>query len=181
MEHDQIVELFKATDDEAFHKFACDYGWKYETEEDLRAAYARKAKSTQGILLTEKEFLVELGFGDVTEGHQLYARLYPLVEKGALKAFDLYEYARLRWCFHHPEAVIACEIGPKRWVVNNCGEETSPDRAKLLLNKEWGFEVGGIEILGTPYYDATDWNFIRFRCRSVEWVMCNDSLYQVYQ
>ncbi len=181
MEQNQIEELCNATDDKAFHKFAYDYGWKYETEEDLRAAYARKAKSTQGIPLTEKEFLVELGFGDVTEGHQLYARLYPLVEKGALKAFDLYEYARLRWCFHHPEAVIACEIGPKRWVVNNCGEKTSPDRAKLLLNKEWGFEVGGIEILGTPYYDATDWNFIRFRCRSVEWVMCNDSLYQVYQ
>ncbi len=31
MEHDQIVELCKATDDEAFHKFARDHGWKFET------------------------------------------------------------------------------------------------------------------------------------------------------
>lgn len=181
MELDQIIEICKTTDDEAFHKFARDNGWKYENEDDLRTAYARKAKSTQGIPLTEEEFLAELNVEEVDKGRQLYAKLYPLVEKGAIKALDLYQYARFRWCLHHPEAVIACEIGPKRWAVNNCGEDISADRAKLILNKEWGFEVSGIEILGTPYYDATDWNFIRFRCRSVEWVMCNDSLHQVYQ
>jgi len=181
MEYEQIVELCKATDDEAFHKFARDYGWKYETVEDLRTAYARKAKSIQGVPLSEDEFLAELHVEEADKGRQLYARLYPLVGKGALKAFDLYQYAHFGWCLHHPEAVIACETGPKCWTVNNCGEEISTDRAKLLLNKEWGFEVSGIEILGTPYYDATDWNFIRFRCRSVEWVMCNDSLHQVYQ
>jgi len=181
MELDQIVELCKTTDDEAFHKFACDNGWKYETAKDLQSAFARKVKSTQGTILTEDEFLAELQVEDVTEAHQLYAKLYPLVEEGTIKAFDLYQYAHFRWCLHHPEAVIACEIGSKRWAVNNCGEEISEERAKLLLNKEWGFEISGIEILGTPYYDATDWNFIRFRCRSVEWVMCNDSLHQVYQ
>lgn len=181
MEHEQIVELCKATDDQAFHAFARDYGWKYETKEDFRTAYARKTKSTQGIILTEDEFLSELQVEDVTEGRRLYAALHPLVEKGAIKAFDLYQYARFKWCLHHPEAVIACEIGPKRWAVNNCGEEVTEGRAKQLLNEEWGFEVSQIMILGTPYYDATDWNFIRFRCKGVEWVMCNDSLYQVYQ
>jgi len=181
MEQNQIEKLCKTTDDRAFHAFAFNYGWKYETVNDLQTAYARKVKSTQGTTLTEDEFLAELQVEDVSEGRLLYAKLYPLVEKGALNAFDLYEYAHFGWCLHHPEAVIACEIGPKRWAVNNCGEEVSAGRAKLLLNKEWGFEVGGIEILGTPYYDATDWNFIRFCCRSVEWVMCNDSLHQVYQ
>jgi len=181
MEYDQIEKLCESAGDAAFIVFAHNEGWKYTAPEELRAAYGRKMRSTQGIPLTEKEFLAELRVEDTFEGHQLYVKLYPLVETGALKAFDLYEYAHFRWCLHHPEAVIACEIGPKRWVVNNCGEEISKDCARLIVNREWGFEASRIEVLGTPYYDATDWNFIRFRCKSVEWVMCNDSLYQAVQ
>ncbi len=31
MEQNQIETLCKTTDDKAFHKFAHDYGWKFET------------------------------------------------------------------------------------------------------------------------------------------------------
>lgn len=180
MEQKQIKNMFNAIPDTAFHAFQRDEGWKYDTEDDIRAAYDRKVKSSQGVPLTEEEFLAELGAKNTLAGRRLYAKLLPLVETNALRAIDLYQYAHFRWCLHHPEAVIACEIGPKRWTVNNCGEEIATDRAKQIVNKEWGFETCRIEILGTPYYDATDWNFIRFRCGSVEWVMHNDSLNQVY-
>lgn len=181
MEQEQIKKMCDATDDKPFQAFLRDEGWKYATEDDIRTAYARKVKSYQGIPLTEDEFLAELDIKDTVKGRQLFAKLYPLVETGALKASTLYEYARFKWCLCRPEAVIACEIGPKRWVVNNCGEEISAERAMQIVNEEWGFEAGRIEILGTPYYDATDWNFIRFRCAGVDWVMHNDSLDQVYQ
>lgn len=183
MEQEQIKKMHDAAQDEAFQAFLRDEGWKYETEEDIRSAYARKTKSNQGIALTENEFLAELRVEDGTRemGRQLYAKVRPLVETGALRAVDLYQYAYHRWCFRHPEAVIACEIWPKRWAVNSCGEEISVDRAKLIVNREWGFEASRIEIFGTPYYDATDWNFIRFRCCGMVWVMHDDSLSQVYQ
>lgn len=181
MEQEQIKKMCDTTDDKPFQAFLRDEGWKYDTEEDILTAYARKEKSYQGIPLTEDEFLSELGIEYALEGRQLYAKLCPLVQSGALKASDLYNYARFKWCLRHPEAVIACETGPKRWAVNNCGEEIPAERAKQIINDEWGLEISRIEILGTSYYDATDWNFIRFRCAGVDWVMHNDSLDQIYQ
>lgn len=181
MEQGQIKKMCDATDDKSFQAFLRDEGWKYDTEDDILTAYARKVKSYQGTPLTEDEFLAELGIKYALEGRRLYTKLYPLVETGALRASDLYNYARFKWCLRHPEAVIACETGPKRWAVNNCGEEIPTERAKQIINDEWGFEINRIEILGTPYYDATDWNFIHFRCANVDWVMHNDSLDQVYQ
>ena len=162
MDQDKLNTLFHSTTDEKYKKFLCDRGWEFETEAEVKAAYARMKKASAGEVLTEEEFLLELEPGNASDlGKQLYNRLCELVEQGALKAGDLYQYARFKWCFRHPEAVIACEVGRNRWVVNNCGE--------------------AIDIIGTPYYDATDWHFIQFRCKGVEWVMCNDSLYQIYQ
>ncbi len=181
MEQEQIIKMCDATDDKPFQAFLRDEGWKYDTEDDILTAYARKVKSYQGTPLTEDECLAELGTEYALEGRQLYTKLHPLVQSGALKASDLYKYARFKWCLRHPDAVIACETGPKRWVVNNCGEEISTDRAKQIISNQWGFDIGRIEILSTPYYDATDWNFIRFRCANVDWVMHNDSLDQIYQ
>lgn len=183
MKQEQIEKMYNATQNKAFQVFLRDEAWKYKTEEDISSAYARMTKSKRGIVLTEDEFLAELRIEDDMRemGRQLYAKVRPLVEAGALKAFDLRQYANHRWCLRHPEAVIACEIGPKLWAVNTCDDEISTDRAKLIVNEEWGFEASRIEIVGTPYYDATDWHFIRFRCCGMEWVMHNDSLSQVYQ
>lgn len=32
-----------------------------------------------------------------------------------------------------------------------------------------------------PYYDATDWNFICFRCGPYDWLMQDGELHQIYQ
>ena len=182
MDQEQLNTLFHNTTDERYKKFLCDRRWKFETEAAVKTAYARMKKATDGEVLTEEEFLLELQPRDTSDlDKQLYNRLCGLVEQGALKAGDLYQYARFKWCFRHPEAVIACEVGRNRWVVNNCGEAIDMERAQQIINREWGFETALVEIIGTPYYDATDWHFIQFRCKGMGWVMCNDSLYQIYQ
>lgn len=93
----------------------------------------------------------------------------------------LYQYARYKWCWNCPEAVIAYQTGPKSWAVNNCGETISKDRTILLLNSKWGFEASRIKLLGIPYYDATDWNFICFHCGAYDWLMRDGELHRIYQ
>lgn len=34
--------------------------------------------------------------------------------------------------------------------------------AKMLLNQEYGFEVGQIKIEAPCWYEATDWNYFKF-------------------
>jgi len=182
MDQEQLNTLFHNTTDERYKKFLCDRGWEFETEAAAKTAYARMKKASDGETLTEEEFLLELKPGDASDlDKQLYNRLCELVEQGALRAADLYQYAHYRWCFRHPEAVIACEVGRNRWEVNSCCEEITVERAQQIVNRGWGFETALVEIIGTPYYDATDWHFIQFRCKGMGWVMCNDSLYQIYQ
>lgn len=65
--------------------------------------------------------------------------------------------------------------------MNTCGEAISEDQARQRLNSKWGFEVSRIKLLGTSYYDATDWNFICFRCGPYDWLMRDGDLYQIYQ
>lgn len=119
--------------------------------------------------------------GDSTAAQKLYLTLCRHMENGALSAYQLYGYAKHKWCVRHPEAVTAYQIGPKRWSVNTCGETNTEDRARLLLNSEWGFEASRIKLLGVPYYDATDWNFICFRCGRYDWLMKDGDLHQIYQ
>ena len=51
----------------------------------------------------------------------------------------------------------------------------------MRINDMFGFEASGIEITGTPYYDATDYQFIRFRVREMMWLYCNDDLFRVLE
>lgn len=182
MEFNQIQEICKKTTDQRYKDYVSDNGWKYQTEEEMLAGYARLTKSKQGIPLSLDEFLQELQTEEHTDtAQQLYSVLLGYVKKDALSAYGLYQYARFQWCINHPEAVIAYQTGPKRWEVNNCGESISKEQAILLLNSEWGFEASRVKLLGTPYYEATDWNFICFRCGPYDWLMRNGDLYQLYQ
>lgn len=157
-------------------------GWKYQTEEQLLAGYMRQSKSKQGTPLTLAEFLVELQLkGNTVIAQRLYSILRGHVNNGVLSAYDLYKYAKFQWCINYPEAVIAYQTGPKRWEVNNCDETISEERAIVLLNSEWGFEASRIKLLGTPYYESTDWNFIGFRCGPYDWLMRDGELCQLYQ
>lgn len=182
MELEELAEVRSRTADQRYIKFISDEGWKYQSEEELAAGYARMVKAEQGEPLTWEEFWAELRLeGDPSAAQELYRTLRRHMENGALSAYQLYGYAKHRWCVKCPEAVIACQIGPKRWAVNTCGEAISEDQARQRLNTEWGFEVSRIKLLGTPYYDATDWNFICFRCGPYDWLMRDGELYQIYQ
>ena len=161
MEHEQIMMIYQKTSDKKYAKFLSDEGWKYDTEAAALAGYARMVKAEQGKPLTWEEFWAELRMeGDTSAAQKLYRTLCEHMENGALSAYQLYEYAHHRWCI---------------------SETISEDRARLLLNSEWGFEASRIKLLGIPYYDATDWNFICFRCGPYDWIMQDGELHQIYQ
>ena len=182
MEQEQVTKLCRGAQDKDYVIFLVNEGWKCADEADAAARYSRLRRSKAGSPLTLEEFSAELGASPTNvSAQQLYHALLPLVEKGALTAFDIYQYARFRWCKNRPEAVVACQTSPHTWEVNTCDVEYQEECAKLLINSEWGFEASRIEIWGTPYYESTDWNFICFRCGPLGWLMKNGELYQIYQ
>ena len=165
-----------------FEKFVLDRGHEFDTEAELQSAYERFRKTQHGTLLSLEEFLTEAKARDQNLAAESYHALVRLVEKWALSASDVYQYARFRWCISSPDAIVAYMTGPQNfWSVNNCDVAISEDRARLTICEEWGFEASRVKIIGTPYYDATDWNFIRFDCATMTWLMQNGELYQVYQ
>lgn len=182
MEQEEILKICQKTSDEQYAKFLVDEGWKYDTESEALAGYHRKVKSMTGTLLTFEEFLAELrDYDDIELLQNLYNTLHGYVEKGILFPPRVYQYAKFRWCLKKPEAVVAYQTGHDCWAVNNCAESISEDRAKLLINAEFGFEASRIKPLGIPYYDATDWNFICFRCGAYDWLMQDGELHRIYQ
>ena len=52
MEHEQIMMIYQKTSDKKYAKFLSDEGWKYDTETDALAGYARLIKAEQKIPLT---------------------------------------------------------------------------------------------------------------------------------
>lgn len=164
-----------------YEKFILDRGFEFKTEELLRAGYDRLWKCAHGILLTESEFVIEAGeYYEVETLKAVYAALVGMVEQKKLRVGEIYSYARFKWCLRNPEAIVAYERDRGEWEVNNCGAEITEEEAKIAVNSEWGFEISRIKIIGTPYYDATDWQFIRFDCGHMTWLWKNGDLYQVY-
>lgn len=162
-------------------KFILDRGWEFETEEALKAGYDRLLKCKNDILITEVEFVIEAGKNYDSETLKtVYTALFELVNQKRLRASEVYSYARFKWCLHDAKAIIAYQTEHDRWEVNNCGTEVSEDEAKIAVNSEWGFEASRVRIIGTPYYDATDYQFIRFDCAHMTWLWKNGNLYQVY-
>ena len=165
-----------------FQRFALERGHEFDTETELNAAHERWEKAKCGALISQEEFLAEARATDSELAADTYHRLVKLMEQQCLSASEVYQYARYRWCLSSPDAVLAYMTGPHNfWSVNNCDTEISKDAARLTICEEWGFEASRIRIIGTPYYDATDWNFIRFDCANMAWLMRNGELYQVYQ
>lgn len=164
-----------------YEKFILDRGFEFKTDEELKAGYDRAWKCGHGILLTEAEFVIEAGkYYEAETLKKVYAALVGMVEQKKMRAGELYSYARFKWCLRNPEAIIAYQRERDKWEVNNCGAEVSEDDAKEAINSEWGFEKDRVQIIGTPYYDATDWQFIRFDCGHMTWLWKNGNLYQVY-
>lgn len=183
---EQLAKKVRDTADMAnltlFEKFVLDRGHEFRTEESLKAGYDRVWKSSRGILVTREEFLEEANLHvSRPNATDTYDALTDLVGDKKLDISGVFQYARFSWCLSHPEAVVAYQTGPQRWSVNNCDTEITEDQAVVEVNSEWGFEASRVKILGTPYYESTDWNWVRFDCAHMAWLMCNGSLYQVYQ
>lgn len=168
-----------------FEKFILDRGYLYDTEEELKAGYDRSWKASHGILVTAEEFDAEIKsrvkWDKALDTAKLYETLVRLVQEKKLTPGDVMQYAVYTWCLRKPEAVVAYEEAPDKWLVNNCGTEISEERARVEICEEWGFEASRVRIIGTPYYDATDWQFIRFDCAHMTWLWKNGNLYQVYE
>ena len=167
-----------------FEKFILDRGYLYDTEEELKAGYDRSWKASHGILVTAEEFDAEIKsrvkWDKALDTAKLYETLVRLVQEKKLTPGDVMQYAVYTWCLRKPEAVVAYEEAPGKWLVNNCGTEISEERARVEVCEEWGFEASRVRIIGTPYYDATDWQFIRFDCAHMTWLWTNGNLYLVY-
>lgn len=183
--HDKIrteTEDFNSLND--FEKFILDRGYLYDTEAELKAGYDRSWKARHGILVTAEEFAAEVKsrvkWDKALDTSELYETLVRLVQEKKLNPGEVFGYAVYTWCLRNPEAVVAYEEAPGKWLVNNCGTEISEDRARVEVCEEWGFEASRVKIIGTPYYDATDWQFIRFDCAHMTWLWANGNLYQVY-
>lgn len=163
-------------------RFAWNQGWKYPTKKAFQEAFDRFQKYQAKQLLSAEEFILEAGErydpGTLTD---VYARLVKLVEEGKLLAEEVYRYASYKWCLRSPEAILAYPVGPKEWIVNCCDAEILVDSAVAKVNREWGFETGRIQIIGIPYYEATDYQFIRFDCGGIHWLWSNEQLYEVYE
>lgn len=168
-----------------FERFVLDRGYLYDTEEELKSGYDRLWKATHGILVTAEEFAAEVKsrvkWDKALDTSALYETLVQLVGEKKMKPGEVFGYAAYTWCLRNPEAVVAYQTAPDKWLVNNCDTEISADRARVEVCEEWGFEASRVRIIGTPYYDATDWQFIRFDCAHMTWLWANGNLYQVYE
>lgn len=165
-------------DDKEYAEFAKDRGYMYNTEDALKAAYHRLEKSAAGILLTQEEFLTEAGCTGDEKAKEAYDVLAALWADKKLTAIDVYQHARFHWCLRKPEAIVAYQTAPDQWLVNDCGVTASVEKAKQAVHDEFGFEEKLIRIIGTPYYDASDYNFIRFDCVTWSWLMQNGEIYR---
>ena len=170
-------DLSKLSD---FGKFVLDNGYRYKTQEALQAGYERHWKAAHDILVTIEEFLAEAEKELSVTAGSTYNALVELVEEKKLRPGEVFGYAHYRWCLSKPEAIVAYQTGHDKWSVNNCDTEITEEAALVKICEEWGFETGRTRIIGTPYYDATDYQFIRFNCAHMTWLWQNGSLLQVY-
>ncbi len=180
-----IAKEVKHDDLTDYERFLLDRGFEFHTEEALKSGFARRMKSSQGIALTEEEFITEAQGNfpsnyDVDTLKEVYSSLTELVRQKKLTIGDIHGYALFKWCLRSPEALIAYEREQGKWEVNNCETEVSEDTAKVLVNGEWGFEASRIQVIGQAYYESTDWQFIRFDCAHMTWLWTGETLYQVY-
>ena len=167
---------------DSYGKFAWNQGWKYPTQKTFQDAFHRFQKYQAKQLLSEEEFVQEAGDRyDPDTLKAVYARLVKLVEEGKLPVEEVYRYASYKWCLRSPKAVIACQTGPKEWIVNCCDTEISAEAAVTKVNEEWGFEMDRIQIIDVPYYEATDYQFIRFACGGTHWLWADEQLFEVYE
>lgn len=163
----------------SYYEFIQEKGWRYE---NVRDAYDRYEKSVCGKFMTESEFIAEANVRYANETiNDVYQALLELVKQKKLHSMGMYRYVRYQWCLRNPEAIVAYQTEFDRWEVNNCDMEVTEEAAKIAVNREWGFEVSRIRIIGIPYYGSTHYQFICCDCEDMNWLSKNGNLYRVYE
>ena len=164
----------------AIEKFTFYNGWDYATRETLQAAFVRYAKLQRNNLLTEEEFLKEAKAQEIPSAKEAYQILKEMADSGVLDGREVYRYVDYRWCLRKPQSIIAYrEAFSDRWQVNHCEWEISIEEAVAFVCREFGFESSRIRIVGTPYYDDIDCNFVRFDCCDICWLAYNGDITRV--
>jgi len=167
-----------------FERFIKDRGFEFATDEALKAGYDRLYKAKHEIPLSQEEFITEANTHNNYAPESLkevYDKLLSLYNAKKIKANEIFNFARFKWCLDAPDAIIEYETAPSVWNVNNCAMEVAHDEAVVRINAEWGFEASRIKIIGKPYYDASDYQYIRFDCALMGWLYTDGQLYQVIE
>lgn len=152
-------------------------------------AYDRRLKAKEGFRLAYEEFIEEarvvsadMDEAQTTNARNVYDKLIAMMDKGEMKPYSMMSFSHLvRQPSVNTDMIQACLVGCNKWEVNFCLEEVTVEKAKCLINEEFGFEVGRIKILGVPCYDATDYNYIRFDCAGLTWLMIDGELKSVWE
>lgn len=164
----------------AIEKFTFYNGLDYATQEALQAAFVRYSKMQRNILLTEEEFLEEAKAQKIPSAKEAYQILKEMADSGALDGREVYRYVDYRWCLRKPQSIIAYrEAFSDRWQVNHCDRKISIEEAVVFVCCKFGFQASRIKIIGTPYYDNLDCNFIRFDCCDICWLVYNGDITRV--
>lgn len=176
----EVKNTFTEDSDYPYLLFLQDRGWKYQEESEKKAAYQREVLVRQNKILNEEEFVAETGKQYADAARTLYPKLAALARAGKITPWDLFHYAQHLWCMKDPDALIYVQIGANSWAVNSCDTKISVGRALEIVCREWGFEKSQVLIQAPAYYESTDWNYIRFRCGPLNWVMHDGELHQQY-
>ena len=121
---DLLAERIRANADASkltdFEKFVLDRGYMFATEADLKAGYDRKWKANHGIALTLEEFTAEAECRGrkLDTLQEVYRVISEHIKAGRLTAGALMDYAYYAWCLREPEAIIAYQIGTRRFTRN---------------------------------------------------------------
>lgn len=166
--------------DYPYLQFIQDRGWKYMDEDQKQAAYLREILVRHNKILNEEEFIAEAGDKYADAARKIYPKLASFARAGMISLRELCNYARHLWCMKNPEALVYVQTGAKRWAVNNCDTEITAERALEIVCREWGFDKTRVLIQPPAYYESTDWNYIRFQCGPLNWVMCNGEIDKAY-
>ncbi len=179
-----IFSLYGGKGSQEYHnlaRFMIDESFKYG--DAWAQAWDRRKKTDKNVCLTWEEFQAEArqSLEENDRAKFTFSLLEGMHKSKKITASFFYRFASIDWTREfEPSLLQAYMMGNGDWKVNDCLDEISTAEAKCLVNEWYGFEVGRIQIIGTPCYNATDWHFIRFNVRNMQWLMMNDELYQVY-
>lgn len=165
-----------------YERFVVSEGSKYESEFLLKKGYDRYWKYQHNLPITSIEFYEESKAQGslLTQGslHAIYEKLQKLVEQDCLDERIFYVFAHQIKCTDPADIVVyKTNVG---YVINTIYSKLPIADALIAINKQWGFEVGQIELIGQPYLENDDTaQFIRFDCSGHKWLWSNGNLLKV--